>query len=462
MSAFKPVTIYRPRKNVIAKFRSTDGINLPKQTVLFADLSQFREYARRISATTLGKLDYDAAEYAVDNELPKPSYNNKEIRFHNELRQKLLKKRSDFIESRKVKSNEGCSLVDKNKIETINDSFKHIWGLLKVEVPNENTLYTYRTQINYVLKLEIPINNTMKKFGDLYLEEIEYEIGGTGFKIISAMRDLVKKGKMKEGSLVNYQRFAKLIFKYLKQLKLTETTPLFPKVGSPNPVSIPFTDEELEKFESHARELYESGKNKNFLRGFYLARFTGARVHEIANLQIKHWHKDSAEHSHFRLPKAKGFKKSEGASVATLFASNDILIDFLEKDFAGRDPEEYVLCKENGLPWYSFIPSYSVAFNKFLKKLGITGRHPWHAFRHTGAIALFEITGDIYQVKTFLRHKLLLTTQRYLNLSRVNHVVESNQNFLGKKFVKTARTQKSKNLEGGRKLIEINPIKEVA
>ena len=62
MSAFKPVTIYRPRKNVIAKFRSTDGINLPKQTVLFADLSQFREYARRISATTLGKLDYDAAE----------------------------------------------------------------------------------------------------------------------------------------------------------------------------------------------------------------------------------------------------------------------------------------------------------------------------------------------------------------------------------------------------------------
>ena len=425
MSAFKPITIFRPRKNVIAKFRSTDGINLPNQTVLFADLSLFREYARRISADTLGKLDYDIAEYAVDNELPKPSYNNKEIRFHNSLREGLLKKRQEFIESRKVKSSEGCSLADKNSIETINDSFKHIWGLLKVEVPNENTLYTYRTQINYVLKLEIPINNTMKKFGDLYLEEIEYEIGGTGFKIISAMRDLVTKGKMKEGSLVNYQRFAKLIFKYLKQLKLTETTPLFPKVGSPNPVSIPFTDEELEKFENHARELYESGKNKNFLRGFYLARFTGARVHEIANLQIKHWHKDSAEHSHFRLPKAKGFKKSDkGASVATLFASNDILIEFLEKDFVGRDP--------------------------------------WHAFRHTGAIELFEITGDIYQVKTFLRHKLLLTTQRYLNLSRVNHVVESNQNFLGKKFVKTARTQKSKNLEGGRKLIEINPIREVA
>ena len=74
MSAFKTITIFRPRQNVVAKFRKLDGPNLPSQTVLFANLSLFREYARRISATTAGKLDYDAAEYAVDNESPKPSY----------------------------------------------------------------------------------------------------------------------------------------------------------------------------------------------------------------------------------------------------------------------------------------------------------------------------------------------------------------------------------------------------
>ena len=462
MSAFKPITIYRPRKNVIAKFRSTDGINLPNQTVLFADLSLFREYARRKSADTLGKFNYDIAEYAVDNELPKPSYNNKEIRFHNSLREGLLKKRQEFIESRKVKSKDVQASINKNSVETIKDCFPELWEFIKVEVQNENTLGSYKTQINHTLSLEIPVNNIMKKFGDLYLEEIEYEIGGSGFKIISALRGKVSKGLVKETTLINYQRFAKLIFKFLKQSKLIDTEPLFPKVGRPDPISIPFTKEELKTFECYARDLYENGGEKNFLRGFYIARFTGARVHEIANLQVKHWYKDSAEHSHFKLPKAKGFKKAEkGGTVGTLFASNDILIDFLEKDFAGRDPEEYILCKPNGSPWYTAISNYTTRFGKALKELGIIGKQPWHAFRHTGAIELFEITGDIYQVKTFLRHKLLLTTQRYLNLSRVNHVVEKSQNCLGKETVRTLRNE-NPQLEGGRKLIEINPIREVA
>jgi len=74
---------------------------------------------------------------------------------------------------------------------------------------------------------------------------------------------------------------------------------------------------------------------------------------------------------------------------------------------------------------------------------------------------LFEITGDIYIVKSFLRHEQIETTKRYLNSTRVNHVVEEKQNFLGKKFVRTLRNQ-NPQLEGGRKLIEINPIKEVA
>jgi integrase len=134
-----------------------------------------------------------------------------------------------------------------------------------------------------------------------------------------------------------------------------------------------------------------------------------------------------------------------------LFASNDLLIDFLEKDFEGRDPEEYVLAKDSGVPWFENDTSYTNAFSKKLNKLGIFNRQPWHAFRHTGAIELFEITGDIYIVKTFLRHELIETTKRYLNSNRVNHVVEEKQNQLGKKFVKTVRNQERK------KLIVINP-----
>ena len=65
---------------------------------------------------------------------------------------------------------------------------------------------------------------------------------------------------------------------------------------------------------------------------------------------------------------------------------------------------------------------------------------------------MFEITGDIYQVKTFLRHELLETVKRYLNSNRVDHVVEKSQNFIGKKFVRTARNQETEN-----KVIEINP-----
>ena len=460
MSAFKPITIFRPRKNVIAKFRSTDGINLPKQTVLFADLSLFREYARRISATTSGKLDYDAAEYAVDNELPKPSYNNKEIRFHNELRQKLLKKRSDFIESRKLKS-PVVAPTDKSA-RTLDDACPGYFEYIQVEIKSSKSVRCYRFAQNRALDLLISNGSgTVKRLGDFSFDEVEFEFGGTGFKIISALRSLVEKREMKENSLHFIQGQIKRYFKYLKFKSFTKYIPLYPKVSQPIFESIPFTDEELEKFKAFAHERYEAG-DKNYLRGFYLARFTGARVHEIASLQIKHWHKDSAAHSHFKLPKAKGKKKSEkGASVATLYASNDILIKFLEKDFEGRDPEEYILAKPNGYPWFVHSQGYTAKFGLALNDLGIFGKQPWHAFRHTGAIELFEITNDIYIVKTFLRHKRIETTQRYLNSCRVDHVVEENQNYLGKKTVRTLRNL-NPQLEGGKKLIEINPIKEVA
>ena len=459
MSAFKPITIFRPRKNVIAKFRKTDGFNLPSQHILYADLSLFKEYARGISATTLGKLDYSIAEHAVDNELPKPSYNNKEQRFHYALREGLLKKRQDFIQSRKVKPKETCS-IDKSSIVILEDACPGYWEYIKAEIQNDKTLKGYKSALKIGLNLIIPHSSGLKRLGDLRLNEIEYELGGTGFKAISALRDLVKKGKLKESTLVNVQRQLKTLFKFIKLSSILDNTPLFPKVGQPETFSIPYTEEELEAFENFARERYEAGE-KNYLRGFYIARFTGARVHEIASLQVKHWHKDSAEHSHFKLPKAKGKKSGKGATVATLFASNDALISFLEKDFKGRDPEEFVLCKPNGHPWHAQMSNVTAKFSKALKELGIVGKQPWHAFRHTGAIELFEITGDIYQVKTFLRHKLILTTQRYLNLSRVNHVVEKSQNCLGKKTVRTLRNE-NPQLKSPKKLIEINPLKEVA
>ena len=459
MSAFKPITIFRPRKNVIAKFRSTDGINLPNQTVLFADLSLFREYARRISATTSGKFDYDAAEYAVDNELPKPSYNSKEIRFHNELRSKLLKKREDFI-----KNKQAVKVAPVITAKTLDEASVAYFDYVSIELQNFRSLHTYKTAQSKALNLLITHDSGFtKRLGDYRFDELEFKFDGTGFKIIAGLRALVTKGNTAESSLYLIQQQIKRFFKYLQLKEYTSSIPLYPKVPQPKPESVPFTDEELEKFESHARELYESGKNKNFLRGFYLARFTGARVHEIAHLQIKHWQKTSPVNSTFILPKAKGYKKAEkDAGVATLFASNDALISFLEKDFEGRDPEEFILAKPSGSPWFAHGSSYTSAFSKKLNDLGIFGKQPWHAFRHTGAIELFEITSDIYIVKSFLRHELIETTKRYLNSTRVNHVVEEHQNYLGKKTVRTLRNQNAQ-LEGGdRKLIEINPIKEVA
>ena len=450
MSAFKEITIFRPRKNLVAKFRKLDGPNLPAQTVLFSNLSLFREYARRISSTTAGKLDYDAAEFAVDNELPKPSYNSKQVRFHNALRSDLLKKREAFIESKKATKEVTSNL----SATTLDEALEAYYDYVSIELLNKNTLNTYRTCQSKALDLLITHDSGFtKRLGDYRFEELEFKFDGTGFKIISALRDSVEKGNTAEASLYLIQGQIKRYFKYLQLKGYTENVPLYPKVPQPKAESIPFTEEELDTFESHARELYESGKEKNFLRGFYLARFTGARVHEIANLQIKHWFKDSSTHSHFKLPKAKGYKLSEkGGSVGTLYASNDILIDFLEKDFEGRDPEEFVLAKDSGAPWFSVLCTYTNKFSKKLNKLGIFGKQPWHAFRHTGAIELFEITGDIYIVKTFLRHELIETTKRYLNSNRVNHVVEEKQNQLGKKFVKNARNQKPKN-----KLIVINP-----
>ena len=450
MSAFKEVTIFRPRKNVVAKFRKSDGPNLPSQTVLFSNLSLFREYARRISSTTAGKLDYEAAEFAVENEFPKPSYSSKQVRFHNELRAKLLKKRQDFITLKQATKEATSNLNATTLDEACEEYFKYV----SIEVHNIKSVNTYRIVQRKALNLLLTHDSGFtKRLGDYRFDELEFKFDGTGFKIIAALRSLVEKGNTAESSLYLIQQQIKRYFKYLQLKGYTDNIPLYPKVPQPKPESVPFTDEELDRFESHARDLYESG-NKNFLRGFYLARFTGARVHEIANLKVKHWFKDSQVNSHFKLPKAKGYKLSEKGSVGTLLASNSILIDFLEKDFEGRDPEEYILAKPSGAPWFANESSYSNTFSKHLNKLGIFGKQPWHAFRHTGAIELFEITGDIYQVKTFLRHELIETTKRYLNSNRVNHVVEENMNLIGTKFVKTVRNQEPKN-----KLIEINPKK---
>ena len=449
MSAFKTITIFRPRKNVVAKFRKSDGPNLPSQTVLFSNLSLFREYARRISSTTAGKLDYEAAEFAVENEFPKPSYSSKQVRFHNALRSALLKKREDFITIKQATKEATSNL----NATTLDEACEAYFDYVSIEVHNLKSVKTYRVVQRKALNLLLTHDSGFtKRLGDYRFDELEFKFDGTGFKIIAALRELVEQGNTAESSLYLIQQQIKRYFKYLQLKGYTENIPLYPKVPQPTPESIPFTDEELEKFESHALELYESG-DKNYLRGFYLARFTGARVHEIAHLQIKHWFKDGPVNSHFKLPKAKGYKLSEkGGSVGTLFASNDALISFLDKDFEGRDPEEYILAKRSGAPWFVNESSYSNAFTKKLNKLGIFGKQPWHAFRHTGAIELFEITGDIYIVKTFMRHALIETTKRYLNSNRVNHVVEKSMNFLGKKTVKTLRNQEPKN-----KLLEINP-----
>lgn len=440
MSAFKPVSIFVPRQNVIAKFRPQDGPNLPKQVVLFSTLSEFREYARRISATTAGKLDYAIAEFAVDNEHPKPSYNSKQIRFHNALRADLLKRRESFIKNKQSKP----APLSLGKAKTLFEAEEGYFKYASVEVSNPKTLATYANSQRRALELQITHDSGFtKKLGDYRFDELEFGFDGTGFKIIAGLVQQNQAGKLADNSLYLTQQQIKRYFKYLQLKGWTTNIPLYPKVAQPEPHSVPFEDDELERFEEYAKHLYEHGDESqvNILRGFYLARFTGARVHEIAALKVKHWQRDSATNSHFKLPKAKGKKAGKkGETVSVLLASNDILIDFLDKDFANRDPEEYVLGKSGNRPWYSWTSQYTYTFSQVLKKLGIVGKQPWHAFRHTGAIELYEITGDIEQVRAFLRHKLIETTKRYLNLNRVNHVVEKSQNFIGKKFVKTARS----------------------
>lgn len=151
MSAFKPVSIFVPRQNVIAKFRPQDGPNLPKQVVLFSTLSEFREYARRISATTAGKLDYDLAEFAVENEHPKPSYNSKQIRFHNALRADLLKRRESFIKNKQSKPAPHSIGKAKTLFEAEEGYFKYA----SVEVSNPKTLATYANSQRRALELAI-------------------------------------------------------------------------------------------------------------------------------------------------------------------------------------------------------------------------------------------------------------------------------------------------------------------
>ncbi len=212
MSAFKSITIFRPRQNVVAKFRKQDGPNLPSQTVLFANLSLFREYARRISATTAGKLDYDAAEFAVDNESPKPSYNSKQVRFHNALRSALLKKREDFIKNKQATKETTSNLSATTLDEACEAYFKYV----AIEVHNIKSLRTYRIVQSKALDLLITHDSGFtKRLGDYRFDELEFEFDGTGFKIIAGLRDSVEKGNTAESSLYLIQQQIKRYFKYL-------------------------------------------------------------------------------------------------------------------------------------------------------------------------------------------------------------------------------------------------------
>ncbi len=136
----------------------------------------------------------------------------------------------------------------------------------------------------------------------------------------------------------------------------------------------------------------------------HLARRSGLRRAELANLEVRHCHDGWIE--------VRGGKGGKDRRVPLANGVNQQLQAFI----SGREPEEKVFKLK--------AASISDKIRQFAKKAGVPIR--CHSLRHHCATALLERGGNPEAVRQLLGHENLATTQQYVALARgaMREVVE--------------------------------------
>ena len=427
MSAKKLIATDQRRSTVNFRFSPVDGPNLPNQYKVFA-FPEFRRVARRLADSRkipFGELQFQIALRAVDIETPNSKSIESEIELHFAVRNHLLKLREAYIvEKQKQITDEEVKAGEKHDPRLV--AWYDRWlEDLRLEGKAKTTL----------------VNTASKRahlFGSDYYRFKHDAILGVKFRIEDfdpnkTPRFIVQKlqERFEGNSLFGYNKVIKSFFKYLVKEGQIPGVGHWPSVKEPEPYSDPYSKEELLKLKELCEKEYQRTGDKTLLRAWYIFRYTGCRRGEAIQIRL-----DEIQFKSEVRGTALIHHTKTGHNNQPLFCSNSELIRFIKEDLAERNSKE-VYWLDNGqgkVVWC--IDNLSERFRKLKVEIGSKVKSPIHAFRHAVANETYEITGDIYIVKEILRHKLIKTTQRYLNSARVKPVVEEAQNLLGTDFVR--------------------------
>lgn len=157
--------------------------------------------------------------------------------------------------------------------------------------------------------------------------------------------------------------------------------------------------------------IFSNIQNIACYRFCFVARYTGMRLNEIANIQFKDIEQDFIQ---VRNKPDFQIKDDEERSVpipSKLRAYLDVLLGKKDNVMLLNDPDTYLIRKSNGNKYLG--DSVSRKFRDVLHRLGIYDRH-FHHLRNTYATNFLRAGGDIEMLRDILGHSTLTTTAIYL------------------------------------------------
>tara|TARA_Y100001963_G_scaffold93583_1_gene128935 strand:+ start:15850 stop:17310 length:1461 start_codon:yes stop_codon:yes gene_type:complete len=435
MSAKKLIATDQRRSTVNFRFSPVDGPNLPNQHKAF-DYPEFRRVARRLADSrkiTFAEHQFQIALRAVDSETPNSKSLEKEVELHFAVRNHLLKLRESFI-------------VEKQKEITDEE--------VKAGVKHDPRLTVWWDKWVEDKKLDGKAKNTIANlsakranlFGSDYHGFKNTPILGESFRIEDydqkkTARLIVQKlsDRFEGNTLFGYNKVIKQFFKWLVKEGELPGIGHWPTVKEPEPYSDPYSKEELLQLKELCEKEYQRTGDKTLLRAWYIFRYTGCRRSEAVQIRI-----DELEFKSELRGSAIIHKTKTGANKQPLLCSNPELLRFIKEDLAERGihqgqknttKEVYWLDNGKGKVVWG-VENFTERFKQLRNQIGSKVKSPIHGFRHAVANEIYEITGDINLVRIVLRHKLLKTTQRYLNSARVQPLAEDALALLGTDFVR--------------------------
>jgi integrase len=241
----------------------------------------------------------------------------------------------------------------------------------------------------------------------------------------------------------SYLRHIRAVLNWACENEMIEKVPKFASVPVPQNQQVEvYNKTDIQKLWLHINDLIENGEPhyrqeyKIHLRAMMMQWGSGCRVGETLFLPLE---RIDLENGRIEIKAIPGLWSPKGLKEGA-YALTRVLVDFLRKDLAEREPaERWYLDNGFGNPRYRKTTTLAHAFKKYQRRLGIShsswGRGPKanHGFRATAATTMLESGVDTKVVQQVLRHSNINVTERYLRIGNSLHkdaIDKMSDNFL--------------------------------